>query len=186
MAVDYYAVLGVHSHATQQELRTAYLKLARANHPDRFSGAAQTTAQAKMQSINEAWSILGVAHERKAYDSKRAQINGDAPGASTSSGPRRGREHFAPFAPFDEEDLIDRSDVDLDPTPLHGSKPLPPWLRMAPVFLVMLAVVTFAFGVFVNASGIVALGAIIFAVGAVGFLALPLLVMSRAAKDDAL
>lgn len=183
MAVDYYAVLGVPERATQQELRTAYLALARKNHPDRFSGAAQKTAQAKMQSINEAWSILGVAHERKAYDSKREQQGtGPAPGASHAQGPRRGRAHFAAFDT--DDDPIDRSDVDLDPTPLSGSRPLPDWLRMAPVLLVVAALFVFGFGVFVGASGIVALGAMMFAIGFVGFLILPLLVMSRAAKDD--
>lgn len=182
MAVDYYAVLGVAPRATQQELRTAYLGLARANHPDRFTGSAQKSAEVKMQSINEAWAVLGVAHERKAYDSKRER-DGTAPptGSSQAHGPRRGR---ANFAAFDEDELIDRSDVDLDPVPINGSKPLPDWVRMAPVLLVASAVVTFGFGMFVNAAGIVAIGAMMFAVGAIGFLALPLLVMTRAAKDD--
>lgn len=182
MAVDYYAVLGVPPRATQQELRTAYLGLARANHPDRFTGPAQKTAEVKMQTINEAWAVLGVAHERKAYDSKRER-DGTAPptGSSQAHGPRRGRSHFAAF---DEEELIDRSDIDLDPVPLNGSRPLPDWVRMAPVLLVAAGAVLFAFGIFVNASGIVAIAAMMFAVGVVGFLALPLLVMTRAAKDD--
>lgn len=184
MAVDYYAVLGVSSHATQQELRTAYLGLARANHPDRFTGPAQRTAQAKMQSINEAWAVLGTAHERTAYDRKREHDGpAAAPGSSSAHGPRRGRAHFRAF---DEDELRDLSDVDLDPTPLHGSKPLPTWVRLAPVVLVPLAVLVFAFGIFVGATNIMAFGAMIFGVGVVSFLLVPLLVMSRAAKDPML
>lgn len=181
MTVDYYAVLGVPPHATQQELRTAYLGLARTNHPDLFTGPAQRTAETKMQSINEAWSVLGVAHERTAYDSKREhQGEGPAAGTTQAKGPRRGRTHFAAF----DDEPISRLDVDLDPTPIRGSKPLPDWLRMAPVLFVVLAVPFFLFGMAVGASGIVALAMMMFVVGVVGFLLLPLLVMTRAAKDD--
>lgn len=184
MSVDFYAVLGVHHAATQQELRTAYLKLARANHPDRFTGSAQKTAQAKMQTINEAWAVLGATHTRNAYDSKREQTSsGAAPGASQSAGPRRGRTHFSAF---DDDDPVDRADVDLDPTPLHGSKPLPEWMRMAPVLIVAFAIIVFALGVLIDAAAIIAVAAMIFAVGAVAFLAIPLIVMSRAAKDPSI
>lgn len=182
MAVDYYGVLGVPPHATQQELRTAYLGLARANHPDRFTGAAEKSAQAKMQSINEAWSVLGVAHERKAYDSTREHGGpAAAPGASHVAGPQRGHAHFRPF---DEEELRDRSDIDLDPEPLYGSRPLPQWVQMTPVLLVVVAAAVFFLGVLIKASVVLAIGAMMFAIGAVCFLALPLLVMSRAAKDS--
>lgn len=174
---DYYARLGVAATATHQELRTAYLTLARANHPDRFDESGRDRAQSKMQEINEAWSVLGVAHERTAYDAQRADAH--PPGASTASGPKRGRTHFRAF----DDDPIHRVEEDLDPTPLRGSKPIPRWVAMAPVGLVSMAAFIFALGVLVNASAIIAVGVMAFVLGAVGFVMLPLIVMSRAERD---
>lgn len=178
MSADHYRTLDVAPSATSAELRTAYLKLARANHPDGFNGAERQAAETRMQAINEAWNVVGVAHKRKEYDATRP----DAPGPTASSGPRRGNAHFRPFDD-DDDDLIDRTDVDLDPTPLSGSGTVPRWITMMPVVLVVWGVLFFGVGVLVNAASVIAFAAIIVALGAVSFLMMPLIVMSRAERD---
>lgn len=184
MAVDHYRTLGVVSSATAADLRTAYLKLARANHPDRFDGNERDRAQVRMQQINEAWNVLGVAHKRREYDAKQpgpSSRSGRAPG-SASRGPgqqRRGHAHFIPF----DDGPINRSDIDLDATPITGSKGIPRWVTFLPVVLVAFGIFTLGFGTLVDAPAVFALGLVSLAFGGVCFLMLPLVVMSRAERD---
>jgi hypothetical protein len=65
-AGDLYATLGVTSSATPDELKTAYRKLARENHPDRNPGDAKAAAQ--MTAINTANDTLSDATKRSSYD----------------------------------------------------------------------------------------------------------------------
>lgn len=178
MAVDHYATLGVSSTATAADLRAAYLKLARAHHPDRFDGSDRAVAEARMQQINEAWNVLGVAHKRREYDATRPGPSSSGP-ANSRPGQSRGRSHFAPF----DDDPIDRSDVDLDPTPLAGSRPLPRWVAFVPVLLFVGGVLTLGLGTMVGASGVFAIGVIMLVLGGVCFLMMPLVFMSRAERD---
>jgi len=62
---DYYAVLGCPRSASQDELRRAYHRLARALHPDRRPDAA---AHAQMARVGEAWAILKNPRLRAVYD----------------------------------------------------------------------------------------------------------------------
>ncbi|MGC1479562.1 MAG: J domain-containing protein [Chthoniobacterales bacterium] len=63
---DYYKTLGVAKTATQDEIRSAFRKLARKHHPD--TAADKATAEEKFKEINEAYEVLGDAEKRRKYD----------------------------------------------------------------------------------------------------------------------
>lgn len=180
MAVDHYATLGVPSTATPAELRASYLKLARANHPDKFDGSRRRVAEERMQQINEAWNVLGVAHKRREYDASRPRHHGSSAESSAHGHGARGN---ARFRPFDDEPMTNE-DVDLDPTPIAGSRSLPRWVTFLPMLLFVGGVATVAFSTMVEGgSRLFALGVIALAFGGVCFLMMPLIVMSRAERD---
>nr|MBA3310537.1 J domain-containing protein [Nocardioidaceae bacterium] len=61
---DFYEVLGVPKGASTDEVKRAYRKLARNNHPDSRPGDA--AAEERFKSISEAYSVLSHADRRKA------------------------------------------------------------------------------------------------------------------------
>jgi molecular chaperone DnaJ len=63
---DYYEVLGVDRQAGEQDLKSAYRKLAMQFHPDRNPG--DHTAEEKFKEAAEAYSVLSDPQKRAAYD----------------------------------------------------------------------------------------------------------------------
>lgn len=61
--VDHYALLGVLPGATETDIRRAYMKLAKALHPDLDGGDA-----VQMQALNSAYQTLKDDGRRRAYD----------------------------------------------------------------------------------------------------------------------
>ncbi|MGH3323708.1 MAG: molecular chaperone DnaJ [Streptomyces sp.] len=66
---DYYKVLGVPKDATEAEIKKAYRKLARENHPDANRG--DTKAEERFKDASEAYDVLGDGKRRKEYDEAR-------------------------------------------------------------------------------------------------------------------
>jgi len=62
---DYYEVLGVGRNASEDELKSAFRKLARQHHPDVSS---DPNAEENFKEINEAYAILSDGEKRAAYD----------------------------------------------------------------------------------------------------------------------
>ncbi|MCA9081471.1 MAG: J domain-containing protein, partial [Planctomycetaceae bacterium] len=105
MAADYYNVLGVTRSATQDEIRKAYKKIARENHPDSKPGDA--AAAERFKQAAEAYEVLGDAEKRKKYDQfgehwKHADQLGGNPFAGAQGG-----------GPVDLNDLFGGQGVDL-------------------------------------------------------------------------
>jgi molecular chaperone DnaJ len=63
---DYYEILGVSRDADDQQIKTAYRKLAMQHHPDRNPG--DHSAEEKFKEAAEAYSVLSDAQKRVAYD----------------------------------------------------------------------------------------------------------------------
>jgi molecular chaperone DnaJ len=66
---DYYEVLGVAKDASQDAIKKAYRKLARANHPDANPGDPE--AEARFKAVGEAYAVLGDEQQRREYDELR-------------------------------------------------------------------------------------------------------------------
>jgi len=66
---DYYKVLGVSKGASQEEIKRAYRKLARVNHPDANPDDPQ--AEQRFKDVGEAHSVLGDEDKRREYDEIR-------------------------------------------------------------------------------------------------------------------
>src|ERR687885_1514316 len=63
---DYYEVLGIGRNATEQEIKSAYRRLAVRYHPDKNPGDA--AAEERFKEAAEAYSILSDAEQRRRYD----------------------------------------------------------------------------------------------------------------------
>src|SRR5260370_900941 len=64
-ATDYYALLGLQRNATEEQVRSAYRKLARQYHPDVNTSP---DAAEKFNKITEAYEVLSDAERRQRYD----------------------------------------------------------------------------------------------------------------------
>ena len=66
---DYYAVLGVAKDASADEIKKAYRKLARDNHPD--ANPDDPEAEKRFKEVGEAYAVLGDEEKRREYDEIR-------------------------------------------------------------------------------------------------------------------
>lgn len=64
MIKDYYQILGLSSGCSQDEIKTAYRKLARDSHPD----SCGNEDSSNFRSIQEAYETIGTVEKREAYD----------------------------------------------------------------------------------------------------------------------
>lgn len=105
---DPYSVLGVPRSATEKELKSAYRKLAKANHPDQNQDDPK--AQAKFAEISSAYDFLSDTEKRGQYD--RGEIDADGQprfagfgGGFGGTGARRGARTSA-GGNFSAEDIL--------------------------------------------------------------------------------
>jgi DnaJ-class molecular chaperone len=82
--VDHYKALGVDPKATADEIKKAYRKLAKANHPDSTGG--DKAKETRFKEIQNAYDVLGDAKKREQYDAIRAGGFGRGGGGNPFAG----------------------------------------------------------------------------------------------------
>ncbi len=90
---EYYEILGLTPHASGEEIRKAYRKLALHYHPDRNRGDA--TAEERFKAISEAYAVLTDTEKRRLYDLSRATGTG-----------ARGERQAESWAYSSQEDIL--------------------------------------------------------------------------------
>ena len=92
MAEDPYKVLGVPRDAPDEEIRSAYRKLAKQLHPD-LNPVNKASAEERFKKVSSAYDIVGDPVKRRQYDRGEIDANGEA---------RRGfqRAHAGGAGPF--------------------------------------------------------------------------------------
>lgn len=93
MAKSYYETLGVTKTATDDEIKSAFRKLARQYHPDLHPG--DETAANKFKEVNEAYETLSDAQKRAEYDAMQA--GGGMGGMGGGPGGHHGGSFFDDF-----------------------------------------------------------------------------------------
>jgi DnaJ-class molecular chaperone len=88
--IDHYKALGVDAKASLDEIKKAYRKLAKQNHPDSTGGDKKK--EARFKEISAAYEVLGDPKKRARYDEVREQLRGGGfrpgpGGRPTGSGP---------------------------------------------------------------------------------------------------
>jgi len=94
---DYYRTLGVPRTATQADIKKAFRKLARENHPDKHAG--DKAAERRFKEINEANAVLSDPGKRAKYDQFGRDWEAYAR-AGAAAGGASGRDPFGPGGPF--------------------------------------------------------------------------------------
>lgn len=98
---DYYEVLGVERGASEQDLKSAYRKLAKKYHPDANPG--DTDAEKHFKEVNEAYEALKDPQKRAAYD----QFGHAAFDGMGARGPGAGPGGFGPDFASSMSDIFD-------------------------------------------------------------------------------
>ncbi len=94
---DFYKTLGVAKDASEADIKKAYRKLARANHPDSHPG--DKAAEERFKAIAEAYDVIGDPEKRKQYDDLRTFGGGFGPFTGSRPGGGGGQ-------PFDMGDFL--------------------------------------------------------------------------------
>jgi molecular chaperone DnaJ len=101
---DFYKTLGVSKDASQADIKKAYRKLARDNHPD--SNPGNKAAEERFKEVSEAYAVLSSPDKRKEYDEQRTLFNQFG---ARFGGPQGGPGGFGtpgPGVDFDLGDLL--------------------------------------------------------------------------------
>ena len=172
--MNHYQVLGVEPDAPVPVIRAAFVVLARRHHPDRHateSATAQSDAERRMRTINDAWSVLSDPGRRRAYD--------------LDIGLAPDPEAFRPIEPDLPGDVDPRNEPDVPyRRPPEREVRQTRLATLLPVGLFGFSVSLLLFGLVLAVPAILGLGVVMFLLSCASFVVVPLLVLSRATRDE--
>ena len=163
MTRSHYEVLDVPSSASRDQIHRAYVRLARQAHPD--AGGSE----AGMREINAAWTVLGDATRRRAYDrslERERVFVGTQDGTVGPAGAGRGLDDL----------------VDLDDRPIRPPSPRLPILAVVPVAIFASSVAFYALGVVLSARHLLGVAVVLFLLASLLMIALPFAQMTRSRR----
>jgi curved DNA-binding protein len=102
---DYYSILGLDENADQDQIKSAYRKLAKQHHPDLNPGNAE--AENLFKQVNEANDVLSDPQRRAQYDQQRKFGSGNPFAQHMGGDPFHQSFHFN-FGPNGFEDIINQ------------------------------------------------------------------------------
>lgn len=185
--MNHYEVLGVAPESESGTIRKAYLAAARQYHPDFHVDADAATRDRnarRMQSLNQAWEVLGNPAARADYD--RSLVSGRDPGVARRAAREQGPEvpegkGWTPRAGDDGwmTDFDAWADEHDDLAPDVARSPRRNLVTMLPVGLFGAAIVCAFVGLAVQLNELVALGAVCVILAAGLFIMLPMFEMAR-------
>jgi curved DNA-binding protein CbpA len=164
--MTYYEVLGVSPWATAEEIKRAYHRLALLHHPDvqeDGDGSHRT-----MQSINDAWSVLGEPARRRAYDADLGTGGPPRPAAAPVD---------EPMAAETEEEESDIPFV--EPEPRSPRREL---FVLLPVILLAASVGCFALSLVMLAPALQVLAVVLLPLAGLCFVLVPMTAIRRQAR----
>ncbi|MEQ1756703.1 MAG: J domain-containing protein [Vicinamibacterales bacterium] len=135
---DHYAVLDVAPFASVEEIKDARKRLLLLFHPDKWKGDDRRFAEERTKQVNVAYSVLGGASERSAYDARRGQEKeATAPSPATPTG------EAVPTPPQTPPPhrVSPKKPIEPDAEPPRTSKPRPSIMLPGPVFGALAGVV---------------------------------------------
>ena len=169
--MDPYAVLGVARDAPTEEIRRAYVALARRTHPD-VTGDDPRAAE-QMRRINLAWEMLSDDGSRAAVDRRLSHRPHPGPQPASTGG------FGAQERPRSEEEFdFGHEDFDGDDRPLTGGS-LPEWMRLGAPAACVLGIFAVILGAMSGAFVFARLGLLALGLGVLLFVLSPFVVLIR-------
>jgi hypothetical protein len=176
LVVTHYEVLGVARTAGKDEIRRAYVTLARTYHPDFHTAddsATKAESERRMQALNQAWEILSEPTRRRNYDLELA-VSQPSPSSGRSSRPasntapraRSWESYAAPGAGATQRSL--RTKI----------------ATLAPMIFLACAVVFFLTGLLLRTGSFMRLAMAALVLGLLSFVVLPLLAMTESRRRE--
>ena len=184
--MDPYATLGVARDAPTEEIRRAYMTLARRTHPDVRGGDPDAAEQ--MRLVNRAWEMLSDSDSRAAIDrrlnrpqppeSRRATRAGE-PTVSTGADSSLGHDDFG-HDDFGDDSHFGHggSEHDFDERPITEGD-LPGWMRLGAPAAFVIGIFTVIFAVMAGGLVLLRFGLLLLGLSVLLFVLSPFVVLIR-------